>query len=681
MLLSVDIESDGFLEEMTRIWCICAKDYMTGEEYKFNPEQLDDALYLLKDAETCVYHNGIGFDEEAIKKLYPKFKHQSTLDTLIMSRLIWTDIQDRDGINNHKVPDKLKSSHSLEAWGYRVDLNKGDFGKVEGFDTYKPEMLEYCMDDVRITDRLLHLIAQQNYSPEAIRLEHDFARVIQKQINSGFVFDTGKALELKSELETKRHELTTELDKYVEPTITLSKKPAMYHFDLGDYKLSHESKGKLRHIVKAQVGKEMTHAQINDSIIDGEPKVTVTPFNPNSGKQKIDLLKSKTPWIPEDFTEAGTPKTDAESLSKLDHEIAAPLAKLSRVNKIHGMVAGTDNKNSVPWLEMVKDGRIHGYVNTCGTNTGRCKHSRPNMAQLPKVKVDKKTHELIYGEGSGWGTDCRALFTVPSGYSLVGCDSCGQELRNLSHYLHPFDNGEYVKTILEGDIHVTNQEAAELETRDEAKTFIYSFLYGCSAIITGFAVSQHDTDRFIGTSYEDKAKAYVDKKSVTLNGVTMIKKKKGHMVAVTDQVYLSTAKGFAVQEKFRKNLNGFEKLMQWVNREAKRGYMLGLDGRLYHIRSAHKGLNTILQGAGACQLKWATNYTYDKVTKQGVIWDKDWWLCSSTHDEYQAAVIKGKEELVGGIMREGFKLAGDHYNMKCPMDGEYKIGNNYAETH
>ena len=64
------------------------------------------------------------------------------------------------------------------------------------------------------------------------------------------------------------------------------------------------------------------------------------------------------------------------------------------------------------------------------------------------------------------------------GYKLVGCDASGLELRMLAHYLAFYDGGEYAKTVIEGDIHSLNQEAAGLETRDQAKTFIYAFLYG-----------------------------------------------------------------------------------------------------------------------------------------------------------------------------------------------------------
>ena len=116
------------------------------------------------------------------------------------------------------------------------------------------------------------------------------------------------------------------------------------------------------------------------------------------------------------------------------------------------------------WLKLVKDGRIHGRVNTNGAVTGRCTHSLPNLAQVPACRVP-------YGE------ECRALFIAKKGYSLVGVDASGLELRMLAHYLSSWDGGEYAKNILEGDIHTVNQKAAKLETRDQAKTFILSLIH------------------------------------------------------------------------------------------------------------------------------------------------------------------------------------------------------------
>ena len=114
------------------------------------------------------------------------------------------------------------------------------------------------------------------------------------------------------------------------------------------------------------------------------------------------------------------------------------------------------------WLKLEEDGKIYGYVNTNGTVTGRMTHSSPNMAQVP-------ANDAPYGE------EWRELFQPRDGWKMVGCDASGLELRCLAHYMAKYDGGEYAKELLEGDIHTKNQKAAGLDTRPQAKRFIYAF--------------------------------------------------------------------------------------------------------------------------------------------------------------------------------------------------------------
>ena len=124
MILSCDIEANGLLDEADRMWCLCAKDYSTGETYKFSPDTLEEGLDLIQTADVTAWHNGTCFDEPLIKKLYPQVKLKKTVDTLVMSRVIWTDIHEREGIGNQNVPSDLITSHGLAAWGYRLGRGK-----------------------------------------------------------------------------------------------------------------------------------------------------------------------------------------------------------------------------------------------------------------------------------------------------------------------------------------------------------------------------------------------------------------------------------------------------------------------------------------------------------------------------------------------------------------------------
>lgn len=272
------------------------------------------------------------------------------------------------------------------------------------------------------------------------------------------------------------------------------------------------------------------------------------------------------------------------------------------------------------WLESVgKDGRVHGKVITNGAVTGRMTHSSPNMAQIPN-------------SGSIYGKECRECWTVESNNVLVGCDASGLELRMLAHYMK---DENYVRTVTEGnskegtDVHSINQKAAGLPTRDSAKTFIYAFLYGAGDAKIGSIVG--------GTSKD----------------------------------------GEKLKRKFLQQTPALSRLLDRVKRQAVKGWVPGLDGRRIWVRSEHAALNSLLQGAGAIVMKKALVLFYDK-TKANK-WPVK--FVANVHDEFQLEVSKEYATIVGEAARNSIVEAGEYYKLRCPLDGEFKIGNNWKETH
>ena len=205
MKLIVDLESNGFLDRLDRIHCIVCKDIETQKVYSYNPDNLNDGLELLKKATLLVGHNIQGFDLPALDKVFG-FKYKGEiLDTLLCSRLIWTNRQELD-FKVKDLPPKLIGRHSLESWGYRLGLRKGDYQEHSTFDVWSLEMQDYCERDVEVTYKLYELIKQTNYSKEAILLEHQFAHWIRQQEMFGVCFDESSAENLLSILTKRRLE-------------------------------------------------------------------------------------------------------------------------------------------------------------------------------------------------------------------------------------------------------------------------------------------------------------------------------------------------------------------------------------------------------------------------------------------------------------------------------------------
>jgi len=453
-----DIETDGLYDEATKIHCISIKvDDAPTEVYAALPLDgvagtIEQGLALLSKADLLVGHNIINFDIPVILKLYPQWTYNGRRDTLILSRLVYPNISLTDA-NRKTIPPKLKGSHSLKAWGYRLRKYKGEIESQ--WHTLTTEMVEYCRQDNEVTHALYEKLLKANTPAEAIWLEQEFAKIMHRQERYGVWFDLAKAKQLHVDLLVEVEEAEQELFKVFTPLKQWTRK----EYPLKPYKQDGS---------KSQVllNQELLGCHRNKKDEWGYYKEIY--FNPSSRQHIALWLKSVYGWKPTEHTETGQPVINESVLEKLDFPEGKILAHYFNVTKMVGQLA--EGKNA--WLKMVKgDQRIHGRVNALGAVSRRCTHSNPNMAQVPSSRAYK-------------GHEARELFGVPKGKKLVGCDADGLELRTLSHFMARFDSGLYSKAVDEGkkedgtDIHTLNQKSAGLPTRDAAKTFIYAFLYG-----------------------------------------------------------------------------------------------------------------------------------------------------------------------------------------------------------
>lgn len=461
----------------------------------------------------------------------------------------------------------LEDGHSLEAWGKRLGFLKTEF---DDFSKFSQEMLDYCIQDTLVTKKLfIHLEREMkdDYSDKSKELEHQVALIIAEQERNGFKLDERAATELLFILKTKLDAIQVEM----------------------------------QNIFPARVEGGRTHKTTGKPLKD-----IITPFNPGSRKQIAERLQEKG-WKPKEFTEKGSVIVDETTLEGIDIPEAKAIAEYLMLQK---RVAQVES-----WIDAVKaDGRVHGRVITNGAVTGRMTHMKPNMAQVPN-------------SGAVYGPECRALWTVEKGNKLVGIDASGLELRMLAHYMK--DN-EYTNEVVSGDIHTANQKAAGLETRNQAKTFIYAFLYGAGAAKIGTVVG--------GSSKE----------------------------------------GQKLIDSFLQNTPRLAQLKKDVAfAYASKGWVRGLDGRKLLVRSEHSALNTLLQGAGAIVMKQALVLLSERLKSEN-IYHK---FCANVHDEWQIETKTELAETVGQYGVWAIEEAGKVLNMRCPLTGEYRTGLTWKDTH
>ena len=571
----VDIEANGF--EPTLVWCIAAYVLETKQMITWAGDELQEFNSWLKDQGDCevIGHNIIGYDIPVLKKLLgTDFSKCKVTDTLVMSRL---------------ASPSREGGHSLDNWGKTLGQHKGDFND---FTTYSDDMLEYCIQDVKVNElvyqRLLHEL--RDYGSDSIDLEHGVQGIISQQIKTGWLLDQEKAFLLLAELKEKKYDLEDEVHQTFKPLPTFIKEVTPKIKKDGSYSI----------VGLKFLGDEWETAVAEFSRID------FPVFNLGS-RQQIGRHLQYFGWKPKTFTETGQPIVDESVLR--DVKGIPEAALIGEYLMIQKRIAQVQS-----WLDAVKDdGRVHGYVNPNGAVTGRMTHSSPNMGQVPAVY-------------SPYGKQCRDVWTVPKGYKLVGMDASGLELRMLAHYMNDED---YTNEILNGDIHTANQLAAGLDTRDQAKTFIYAFLYGAGDAKIGSIVG--------GTKRDGKR----------------------------------------LKDKFLANTPALGKLRERVGLAAGRGYVYGLDRRRIAIRSEHAALNSLLQSAGAIVMKKALCL----LDEYAILWGIDYKILGNIHDEIQTEVREEKAEVFGRLATACVEAAGQHYKLNCPLAGDYKVGNTWADTH
>lgn len=666
---------------------------------------LFDGLQLLNQADLRIGHNVQDFDERAIPLVYPWWKPKpgSTIaDTLIMSRAIYPDIF-RSGPNGHKVFGFMKTQHSLKSWGMRLGEPKADY--KGGWLQWSVAMQLYGEQDTIILPTLFQWLMAQNPSPEMLRIEHGFAARIRRQEARGFVFDWEKAEILLAAL-TKRE---TELE-----TIVIGAfgswweygKPANSKAGTGKDGSSFEEEDEDEDDLVVQEERKqawLARQEFVDVVIPtatrrvkmvGFPDITIPRFSATTGKEikpyvgpplieytqghaytpvkRVEFNPSsrthirkrfiaKYGWEPEKYTKpkkGGTPQpvVDDDVLMGLPFPEAKLLAEYYLVLKRIGMLA-TGKK---AWMKVAEETklpngksiwRVHGRVNTNGAVTGRCTHSDPNMAQVPKNSAGTKQYP------DQWylhGTACRDLFIAGPGYELVGFDGSSLELRMLGHYLAPFDGGNYARAVDEGkredktDPHsltclMVGEDLlgpVEGSGRDNAKTVVYADLYGAGDEKRGSIVAPKATKK----EKQDLGKKIGEAMSVGFVG-------------------LADLKG-AISNDIENN-----------------GHLVGLDGRLLRVRKAHAALNTLLQSAGAVVMKVALITLDESLQAAGLVAGVDYEFVANVHDEAQAEVKPEHVPLYKSLAIAAVEQAGRTLGLQCPLRAEAASGHSWASTH
>jgi DNA polymerase I-like protein with 3'-5' exonuclease and polymerase domains len=363
-------------------------------------------------------------------------------------------------------------------------------------------------------------------------------------------------------------------------------------------------------------GKEFTpkRNRKTSGYIEGCTFTRITETNPTSRDHISWILQTHYGWEPTQFAaKTKKPIIDEVILKEIGTEIALQFLTCLDITKKLGMISEGVNA----WLRLCTNAnRIHHHAGVA-TNTHRCAHRKPNLAQTPSE------HEF------------RQLFQASPGQLMVGADLAGIELRMLAHYLGRFDGGRYADILLNGDIHQVNADAIGV-TRRQVKTISYAFIYGAG-------------NSKIGLSYDSALSEAQAKK-----------------------------KGKEIREAFVSAIDGLSELLEAVKKKVTQtGIILSIDGRPIKVDSPHKSLNFLLQSGAACVAKRWMVINDETIKQTGLCASQ----LAFIHDELQFECAPEHAADLSTSLVFSAAAAGEYYNLRIPIEAEAKQGKNWSEVH
>lgn len=481
------------------------------------------------------------------------------------------------------------------------------------FEYYEEEMLDYCENDVEVLDKTYRYLMKEGKAYTPASIKLEYETTVVLREQQERGWYIDERKAMMLHAELTDKHLKLERE-IVEGMLPLPK-PEKKHGEVIIREPRYKKDGSM-----STVGLKM----LGDNWVNVcGPFVYIKKyqaFDLGSPAQKVERLEGH--WDPYVRTKTGKSwQICEENLATLHADVPQSLKYLAEHSMLVSRCNMIDNWLANTW----GDSRVHGRVISVGSATHRMAHQNPNSANIPS-----------HGP---YGKECRELWTVddPVNRRIVGVDAAGIQLRMLAHYM---GDPEYIEAVCHGDIHETNLDAMGIdkgrllddgthEKRPVAKTFIYAYLLGAGDPKAG---------QIIGGNSRD---------------------------------------GKNLKATFLKRLPALAALKDRASVAARKGYMIGLDGRRIHIKSEHHSLSAYLQGGETVLMRLAMVDAYKEAKRRGL----DAHQVGVIHDEFQWDSHKDCAEEVKQILMDSIINAGVKLKTKCPMDADGKIGISWAETH
>ena len=602
-----DTESDGLLNEATRFWCMSVIELNNSDNRLFfGPDEVNEALVaLFEDAALVAGHNFIAHDCALAEKLLGiKIDRSKIRDTLVMSRL---------ANSAREIPAGAKNAHSVDAWARRFGLFKQEHND---WSQYSEAMRTRNESDTYINLLILKAVLRElkTFSRESQAVEHSLSWLLSDMHREGFYLDQEKAMALYVETKSKADKIQREIRNVFGPKPYLLREVDPKPTKAGGY------------------SRAQTKCVTEDAESVGGPfsLIEFREFNLDSPAQRVERLLS-VGWVPRSFTDKGNPRFDAEELTPEDYEGMPDEVKLLGTY----LMLRSRERTASQWLDLVdSNSYVHGTVNATGSSTGRMNHVKPNLGNIPKPFLDKKTKQPLLGVSGFYGHECRDVWSAdPRNKSevILDADLSAIQLRAFAHYV---EDRDYANLVADPkvDMHEVHAEYLGGVSRDLAKTWLYSFFFGAGLPKLG---------KTLGGGAKEGEEAF----NFFVSKVPGIGKLKG-------------PGGLA-------------------DRWARQGYMIALDGRKVPVRSRHLSLASALQSFE----KIVISHTVCRMNKWGQAENIPLVLRMIVHDEAVYTVHESYADMCGEKFKEFVREVGEDLGSFCTLSAAFNKGKTWACGH
>ena len=638
-----DIEANGLLHTITRIWCGVFIDIETEEVFAFRPDQMEEMKQFMDNCSVLIMHNGLGFDWPALEKVLGyKFKG-TKVDSLAMSRLMFYNISRPKGTN--------AGPHSVEAWGIRFGLHKPEH---EDWSQFSEEMLHRCTEDakiqLRIYRRCLQRMRQQGWPKHSLEMTFKLFEIFSLQEQYGWLIDRPLIDKYIAQLER----WITLIDRVLVPNLP-------YVCEKGETKTN----GEYNYVRKPFKQDGSYTAQVlryfpdvNDTKIVGNQfsRVDFRKVKLSSDKEVKDMLLSDG-WIPKEWNYKKDPAT-GKPMQGADGKPIKTSPKLSAddpfvgVNgKVGRLIAKrTTVQHRLSVLKGLRDnikpnGRLSQVITGIAA-TGRLTHG--GIVNIPSP-------DAFYGK------QMRKIFTSRPGYKIIGTDAKSCQDRMLAARAN---NQDFTDMLLNGD------KDKGTDSHSLARNAINEVLrkYNLEEISRKIAKNFNYGWKF-GASDNKLAKMAKGTKEVG-----------AAIRAALEKVFPAQAE---LIDRLTKEWRSTAEVYQndWGKMDYRNGTIRGLDGRPIRIASEHQILVYMLQSDEAIMMQAAACKFYADCKRKGWRHGHEYGFIASVHDEYNVEVKEELAEEAAKMTEDSIAWASRHFQLACAQEGEAEIGDNWYEVH